>query len=129
MDGQATPQKKGRGSAIDPQNRFLAYEREADLDDVPLSDDDEPRHGVATQFLPDQSASIVTENDSPDVPFRYSLNPYRGCEHGCAYCYARPSHEYLGLIAGLDFETKIFVKERAPELFRRGWHATAGSLR
>jgi DNA repair photolyase len=60
----------------------------------------------------------VTENDSPDVPFRYSVNPYRGCEHGCSYCYARPSHEYLGLSAGLDFESKIFIKEQAPQLLR-----------
>src|SRR5262249_26363888 len=73
---------------------------------------------VPTEFLPDTSQSIVSENDSPDIPFRYSLNPYRGCEHGCAYCYARPTHEYLGLNAGIDFESKIFVKERAPELFR-----------
>jgi DNA repair photolyase len=61
---------------------------------------------------------VVSENDSPDVSFRYSLNPYRGCLHGCSYCYARPSHEYLGLNAGIDFETKIFVKHKAPALFR-----------
>jgi DNA repair photolyase len=71
-----------------------------------------------TEYLPDRSRSIVTENDSPDVPFRYSINPYKGCSHGCSYCYARPTHEYLGLNAGLDFETKIFVKEDAPALFR-----------
>jgi DNA repair photolyase len=62
--------------------------------------------------------SIVTENASPDIPFRFGLNPYRGCEHGCSYCFARPTHEYLGLNAGLDFETKIFVKENAAGLFR-----------
>ena len=60
----------------------------------------------------------MTENDSPDVGFRFSLNPYRGCEHGCSYCYARPTHEYLGLNAGLDFETRIFYKEDAPALLR-----------
>ena len=73
---------------------------------------------VTTEYFPDDSRSIVSENDSPDIPFRYSLNPYRGCQHGCSYCYARPTHEYLGLNAGLDFESKILVKHRAPELFR-----------
>jgi DNA repair photolyase len=123
---------KGRGSPIDPPNRFLAFQREPDHEHDPLpavgpSDtlDDEPdephgsHSGPHTEFIPDRSESIVSENDSPDVPFRFSLNPYRGCEHGCAYCYARPSHEYLGLSAGLDFESKIFVKERAAELFRQ----------
>jgi DNA repair photolyase len=118
VDSNPIPQRqKGRGSAADPPNRFLAIHREADPDAEPF--DDEPlEHQLPTQFLSDQSATVVTENDSPDVPFRYSVNPYRGCEHGCSYCYARPSHEYLGLGAGLDFESKIFVKERAPELLR-----------
>lgn len=71
-----------------------------------------------TQFLVDHSESVLTHNESPDIPFRFSLNPYRGCEHGCAYCYARPYHEYLGFSAGLDFETRILVKENAPELLR-----------
>jgi DNA repair photolyase len=71
-----------------------------------------------TEYFPDESQTIVTENDSPDVGFRYSVNPYRGCSHGCSYCYARPYHEYLGLSAGLDFETKVFVKYRAAELLR-----------
>lgn len=69
-----------------------------------------------TQFSPDNSRSIITYNDSPDVGFNASINPYRGCEHGCAYCYARPTHEYLGFSPGLDFETKILVKENAPQL-------------
>ena len=73
---------------------------------------------VATVYLPDQTQSIISQNNSPDIPFRYSINPYRGCQHGCAYCYARPTHEYLGLNAGIDFESKILVKHRAPELFR-----------
>src|SRR6185436_14522603 len=69
--------------------------------------------------LRDDSRSLITFNDSPDVGFEASINPYRGCEHGCIYCYARPTHEYFGLSAGLDFETKIFVKTRAPEMLRR----------
>ena len=118
---------KGRGSPIDPPNRFLAFQHEPDHehDPPPSVSDEEPndevdeRQGVKTQYIPDRSQSIISENDSPDVPFRYSLNPYRGCEHGCSYCYARPSHEYLGLSAGLDFESKIFVKRQAADLFRQ----------
>jgi len=72
-----------------------------------------------TVFLRDHSRSIITFNDSPDIPFEASINPYRGCEHGCSYCYARPTHEYLGFSAGLDFESRIMVKENAPELLRR----------
>jgi DNA repair photolyase len=115
--------QKGRSASGDPPNRFLAIQREADPD-AQLDDEESPPR-VATQFFADRSESIVSENDSPDVPFRYSVNPYRGCEHGCAYCYARPTHEYLGLGAGLDFESKIFVKERAPELLAR-WLARDG---
>src|SRR6185437_11098962 len=72
-----------------------------------------------TQFLKDSSKTIIAYNDSPDIGFEASVNPYRGCEHGCIYCYARPFHEYLGFSSGLDFETKIMVKENAPELLRR----------
>ena len=72
-----------------------------------------------TEYLPDTSRSIIAQNDSPDVGFEVSINPYRGCEHGCIYCYARPTHEYLGFSAGLDFETKIMVKHDAPELLRK----------
>ena len=72
-----------------------------------------------TQFLKDTTQSIIAYNDSPDIGFRASINPYRGCEHGCIYCYARPFHEYLGFSSGLDFETKIMVKENAPELLRQ----------
>ena len=77
------------------------------------------RSGPQTRFYRDSSRTILAHNDSPDVGFDTSINPYRGCEHGCSYCYARPYHEYLGLSAGLDFETKIFVKEDAPVLLRR----------
>src|SRR5262249_9850748 len=72
-----------------------------------------------TQFFRDESRVILASNNSPDIPFTYSLNPYRGCEHGCVYCYARLTHEYLSLSPGLDFETKILVKEDAPELLRK----------
>ena len=110
------PAPKGRGSHVNPPNRFglPLYEPDLDGDAEAL----ERLRRPATEFLPDRSRSVVTENHSPDIPFRYSLNPYRGCEHGCSYCFARPTHEYLGYSAGLDFETKIIVKEDAPELFR-----------
>jgi DNA repair photolyase len=110
---------KGRGAHVQPANRFLAmrcedeFEHVADDDDF-LAELDRP----PTEYLADESQSIVAENDSPDVGFRYSVNPYRGCAHGCSYCYARPYHEYLGFSAGLDFETKVLVKYRAPELLR-----------
>jgi DNA repair photolyase len=80
---------------------------------------------VATEYFPDDSQTIISENDSPDLGFRFSLNPYRGCVHGCSYCYARPYHEFLGLSAGLDFETKVFVKHNAAELLAR-WLARKG---
>ncbi len=92
-----------------------------DLTDVDVVDIDphgEERPRRATQYFRDGTKSIVTRNSSPDVGFETSLNPYRGCEHGCIYCYARPTHEYLGFSAGLDFESKIMVKIAAPELLR-----------
>jgi DNA repair photolyase len=100
-----------RGAPGNPPSRFerLAVvpdpEAEAPASDLP-----------ATEYYRDASRSVISRNDSPDVPFEISLNPYRGCEHGCIYCYARPTHEYFGLSAGLDFETRIFVKEDAPAL-------------
>src|SRR5687768_740902 len=89
--------RKGRGAAVDPPNRFETIRREASWEHLESADDAEllePR--VATEFFPDQSRTIIARNDSPDIPFTYSINPYRGCEHGCAYCYARPTHETLG---------------------------------
>src|SRR3954451_3449209 len=110
---------KGRGAAIQPANPYLPVHVEADLEQVEGDDEYLAQLGrPPTQYLPDESQSIVAENDSPDVGFRFSVNPYRGCSHGCSYCYARPGHEYLGMSAGLDFETKVLVKFRAAELFR-----------
>jgi DNA repair photolyase len=113
------PEKKvpphGRGAADNPTNRFETLRYERDLDDA----DPEASSAPATQLFRDKSRSLITTNDSPDIGFDASINPYRGCEHGCAYCYARPTHEYLGLSAGLDFETKILVKEDAPQHLRR----------
>jgi len=105
---------RGRGAAGNPPNRFERITLERDADWNP-ADDPAPR----TQFLRDLSQTVISYNNSPDIPYHASLNPYRGCEHGCAYCYARPTHEYLGFSAGLDFETRIMVKENAPELLRR----------
>jgi len=105
---------KGRGAPVNPPNRFekIRFEREEEWTDA---DDPAP----TTQFLKDNSRSIITYNDSPDLGFSASFNPYRGCEHGCIYCYARPTHEYAGMSAGLDFESKILVKMDAPELLRK----------
>ena len=105
------------GSQLDPPNRFESVRRERD--DEHLAWDVEyqcAQHDRAIEYLSDTSKTIVTENNSPDVAFRYSVNPYRGCAHGCSYCYARNSHEFLGLNAGLDFETKILVKHDAAQL-------------
>src|SRR4051812_26450831 len=103
-----------RGAADNPPNRFEKIRLEPDADWNP-EEDAAPR----TEFLRDRTSTIIARNDSPDVGFEYSINPYRGCEHGCIYCYARPTHEWFGLSAGLDFETNIFVKTEAPELLRR----------
>lgn len=108
------PLLKGRGTAVNPTNRFekvdVVVDEYVELQDEEISN--------RTQFIPDLSRSIVTQNNSPDVGFEFSVNPYRGCEHGCIYCFARPTHEYLGMSAGLDFETKILVKENAAELLK-----------
>ncbi len=111
-----------RGTTLNIQNRFEARTTEAFDDgwgedaliDLPV---------VQTEFLIDHSKSILSRNESPDIGFTYSINVYRGCEHGCTYCYARPSHEYLGFNAGIDFETKIMVKHDAPELLRKAFDA------
>jgi DNA repair photolyase len=114
MPQNRTWRPRARGTPNNPPNRFERLAVEADPNAV-----GETAHAqVQTEFFCDTTRSIITRNDSPDIPFSASLNPYRGCEHGCIYCYARPTHEYLGWSAGLDFETKILVKERAADLLR-----------
>jgi DNA repair photolyase len=103
-----------RGAAENPPNRFEKIQLQPDEDWNP-EDNVLPR----TRFYQDDSQTVIARNESPDIGFRASLNPYRGCEHGCIYCYARPTHEYLGLSAGLDFESKIMVKANAPELLSK----------
>jgi len=107
------------GSNLDPPNRFEKTHVEPDAEhlewDVEYFNERADRR---IEYVPDTSKSLVTSNQSPDISFRYSVNPYRGCVHACSYCYARPYHEYLGYNAGLDFETKILVKHDAPKLFR-----------
>jgi DNA repair photolyase len=112
MPGSSAPLPT-RGAADNPPNRFERIHLERDADWNP---EEEPL--PRTQFFKDSSRTIITYNDSPDVGFDASVNPYRGCEHGCVYCYARPFHEYLGFSSGLDFETKIMVKAEAPKLLR-----------
>lgn len=108
---------KGRGSGSSRTGRFESLQYVPDFNDYGFADG-EHVSVLQTDFYKDTSRTIITKNESPDVGFTYGLNCYRGCEHGCAYCYARPTHEYLGMSAGLDFETKIFVKEDAPFLLR-----------
>src|SRR5437870_12191700 len=125
----SSPAIRGRGASWSPANRFEKLHVDlSDVDVVQADREDEPplngddvskdRRRRETQFFRDGTKSIITRNTSPDVGFETSLNPYRGCEHGCIYCYARPTHEYLGFSAGLDFESKIMVKTNAPELLR-----------
>jgi DNA repair photolyase len=106
----------GRGAAGNPKNRFEKIEVKPDADGLGELED-EPR--PETVYYRDFSRSIIARNASPDIGFEASINPYRGCSHGCSYCFARPTHEYLGLSAGLDFESKVFVKEGAPGLLRK----------
>src|SRR5256885_1631444 len=120
---QETPQSRaairGRGASWSPANRFEKLhidQNDLDAVDVDLGTEERPRS--ATQYFRAGTKSVITRNNSPDVRFETSLNTYRGCEHGCIYCYARPTHEYLGFSAGLDFESKIVVKTNAPQLLR-----------
>ena len=112
--------RTGRGAPRDLPNRFRVLSLDLDPDVVQGNPEDEALRNPKTMFLEDASESIIVRNNSPDIGFGAGINPYRGgCEHGCAYCYARPTHEYLGFSAGLEFETKIMVKKRAAELLRR----------
>jgi DNA repair photolyase len=130
MDAPKTP-IKGRGATFNPANRFRREQREA-IDDGWMNpafaddgsdrndneQDDDALPPLKTTVSIQQSRTIIARNDSPDFPFSQSINPYQGCEHGCIYCYARPTHAYLDLSPGLDFETKLFAKPNAAELLR-----------
>lgn len=107
---------KGRGALSNPPSRFDREQAEA-VDDGWFRD--ELPDSIATAVLPEPARSVITYNDSPDIPFDRSINPYRGCEHGCPYCFARPSHAYLGLSPGIDFETRLFYKADAASLLRQ----------
>jgi DNA repair photolyase len=104
----------GRGSSVNIPNRFEEVQLEPTFEHLEYEED--LAASPQTKFFRDATKTILTKNASPDIGFNFSVNPYRGCEHGCSYCYARPTHEYLGMSAGLDFETKIFVKENAAKL-------------
>jgi DNA repair photolyase len=109
--------RKGRGASFNPHPRYLAEIREA-FDDGWI-EADEKLAPLPTTVTVERSRTIISRNRSPDVPFTVSINPYRGCEHGCIYCYARPTHAYLDLSPGLDFESKLFAKTNAAELLRQ----------
>jgi len=125
-----TTPPRGRSTSHNTPNRFERLSLE--LDPVDREEGASPPP-VPTEYFIDSSRTILSQNDSPDIGFNFSLNPYRGCEHGCIYCYARPTHEYLGFSAGLDFETRILVKENAPELLaqafaRKSWQPQVVAL-
>jgi len=107
---------KGRGAVGNPDSRYSAHTREA-IDDGWTREETAP--SLQTTVTAEMARSIISRNRSPDLPFQQSINAYRGCEHGCIYCYARPSHAYLGLSPGLDFESRLFAKANAAELLRR----------
>lgn len=109
---------KGRGAVSNDSGRFNKTQLVYDITDVDYYVDEEDIRSLKTEFLTDNTKTILNRFNSEDLGMGVSLNPYRGCEHGCIYCYARPTHEYFNLSAGLDFESKIFVKENAPELLR-----------
>src|SRR5215212_12083095 len=107
--------RKGRGAIGNPDGRFESRML-AQVDNGWDKSDDKEQGRLRTTLTPDKSRSVISRNNSPDVSFKLSVNPYRGCEHGCVYCFARPSHSYLGLSPGLDFETKLFYKADAARI-------------
>jgi DNA repair photolyase len=116
LSGEPTTPIKGRGATFNPGNRFRRDSREAVDDGWPPSPDgaeDDAPPPLKTTVTVQRARTIIARNDSPDIPFTQSINPYQGCEHGCVYCYARPTHAYLDLSPGLDFETKLFAKPDA----------------
>jgi len=120
VTGERATLTKGRGATLNPEGRFESLRRESFDDgwDVPLAEEPtRPR----TTVTPERAKSIISRNESPDIPFTFSINPYRGCEHGCIYCYARPSHAYLELSPGLDFETRLFAKVTPLSCYARNW--------
>lgn len=112
----AEANRRGRGTVTNASGRFERFGRETFDDGWPL---DEPLPAFRTETTLERAVTIITRNESPDIPFDRSINPYRGCEHGCSYCYARPTHAYLGLSPGLDFESRLFAKPNAAELLER----------
>lgn len=123
--------QKGRGAQLNTANRFSKHTKVVDenFDGIDEADD----LAAKTTFLPVQARTILNPVPSPDIPLLWSANPYQGCEHGCIYCYARPTHEYLGYSAGIDFESKIQVKLNSPALLRAAfskptWRGEAISL-
>src|SRR5690242_1488061 len=112
-EGSGTGQFKGRGARSNESSRYDS-ERRSGFDDGWNLEEEPPR--LRTEIIRDTTRTIITRNTSPDISFSQSINPYRGCEHGCIYCFARPTHAYLGLSPGLDFESKLFVKPDAARL-------------
>jgi DNA repair photolyase len=108
---------KGRGAQFNPKNRFERLNIENIEEETKNAEEEKKK--IPTQYFKDDSRSVIAVNKSEDIGFDYSFNPYRGCEHGCIYCYARPSHEFLGFSSGLDFESKIMIKENAPLLLEK----------
>jgi DNA repair photolyase len=118
MSADTRPPAKGRGATFNPANRFRLDAREAYDDGWGAPETQSDVAPIRTVVTIQRARTIIAHNDSPDIPFSQSINPYQGCEHGCIYCYARPSHAYLDLSPGIDFETKLFAKPDAANLLR-----------